>query len=134
MLKNMSFDKHGVVSTYEGATTLAHMADAIAKIGAHSRLENLRYILHDCSKVDSFSFDDAQVIDAAAYGLGVLYTNNKIKAAFVTCNEGVAEAVKRYCSMTDRHVERFNSMEEAKQWASNLSLTNLDIALEKRTP
>jgi hypothetical protein len=121
MLQDLSFDKHGVLCTYEGATTLAHMADAIAKIGAHSRLENLSYILHDCSKVDSFSFDDSQVIDAAANGLGILYTNKKIKAAFVTGNEGVAEAVKSYCSMTNRHVERFNTMEEAKQWASALS-------------
>jgi hypothetical protein len=97
------------------------MGDAIAKIGAHSRLENLRYILYDCSKVDSFSFDEAQVIDAAANGLGVLYTNNKVKAAFVTCNEGVADGVKRYCDMTNRVVERFNTMDEALQWAKSLS-------------
>jgi hypothetical protein len=120
MLVDMTFNKYGVLCTYEGATTLGHMAEAIARIGAHSNLETMRYILHDCRKVDTFTFDEGQVVDAAANGLGLLYTNGKVKAAFVTSNEGVAEAVRQYCDLTSRHVERFDTIDDATKWASAL--------------
>ena len=113
---------NGVIFFYDGIASFADVGLAKRLIGEHENLVSFKYVIHDFSGVESFFTDDEQLTQLAAYSLGLLYTNGKLRSANVSEHDCIYNAFKKYNTLTKLHCEWFSSLNDAKKWASALRI------------
>jgi hypothetical protein len=117
VLQDVEFKKSGVVCVYRGDTSISDIVAAVKAVGAYENLESLKFVIHDLSDINSFSFCERALIELAAYALGILYTNEKLKSCLVTTDSVALKACNSYSNISKRTMTKFENMVDATQWA-----------------
>jgi tRNA pseudouridine-54 N-methylase len=120
MPAKIDIQPYGVQCTYSGPCGLRDVLEAMHVFMQHERYENFKYAIHDCTKVESITPDETELISVVAQAIGAAYTNKKIKSSIVLNNEAGRALLKKYMGLTKRTVIEFATLDEAKAWATTL--------------
>lgn len=120
MAIKIDYAPQGAYCTYSGNTGLHEVLTAVEILASNPVIDELKYVIHDCSGALEVSLMDDALTRVSAQSIGIAFSNAKLIGAIVTDDEQILRALAQYSEMTGRKVEIFPTLGAAKAWAAKL--------------
>ncbi len=117
MLHAIVFEPEGVVCTYTGHADLRDVLDAVRQYLTHPECAQLKYIVHDFTGAESFSYSENAFAGLAAYAIENYQGNDHVARCAVTGDETVKRSLELYGEITGRAWEFAPTLSAARGWA-----------------
>ncbi|MCG2578191.1 hypothetical protein LZ012_14440 [Dechloromonas sp. XY25] len=112
------WEEFGLVRKMAGTITTAEMDESAVAIQGNSRLDEMRYNIHDFLAVTQSQLSESDIEFMAARASVSVQRNPKLRIAFVGSHPAVFQLMDAFnnCGLAKHRVMRFNSMEEARRY------------------
>ncbi len=118
MLEQVSFEANGVICTYSGNTNLQELLKAIEQYLTHPNCSDFKYIVHDFTLVESFTFVEDAFASLVTYAMKNYQDADYAPRCAVTQNDTVRRCLDLYAELTGRKWDFVPTLSEAREWAS----------------
>ena len=115
----IQWEEHGLVRIVSGTVDVAEMDRSAREIQGHSRLDDMRYNIHDFTGLSEARLPDEDIEFMAARASVSLLNNPRIKIAFVGQHPVVFKLMAAFnnSGCSEHRVRRFDTLEEARRYA-----------------
>lgn len=118
MTYQIKVEPRGLYCIYAGKSGMHDVLAAVEEISALPDADRLRYAIHDCSQVTEVMIQSDSLTLVSAQAIGFAFSNKQLKAALITTDPSVLQALSKYSAMTGREVVVFADAAAARDWAS----------------
>lgn len=120
MLDTIEYEVRGAVCTFTGGSSLHAILSAFEQVCMHPSFHTFRFIIYDLKAVSHLAYDEDSMTYFAAATLGSLYVNKSVVGACVTTDPEAKLLVDQYNKLTARTIQVFQTIDEAKYWATRI--------------
>lgn len=115
------WEKRGVLTAWHGKATGDELVAFLRSGQANPQFDAVTYSIHDFSGVESFTYNESEIEEAAVMDMTGALTNPRIRIAVVTDREDVRNMVSAYCTtdLSPYRVRTFTSVPEARSWVAS---------------
>lgn len=118
MLEKVFFEANGVICTYSGNANLQEILKAIAQYLTDPACSGFKYIVHDFTQVESFTYLEDEFASLVTYAMEHYQDADYAPRCAVTQNDTVKRCLDLYAELTGRKWDFLPTLSAAREWAS----------------
>jgi hypothetical protein len=118
MLETVFFETNGVTCTYSGNANLQEILKAIAQYLTHPNCSGFKYIVHDFTRVESFTYLEEEFASLVTYAMKNYQDADYTPRCAVTQNDTVRRCLDLYAELTGRKWNFVPTLSAASEWAN----------------